>query len=170
MSGTTVGGSADNANGSGAQSDEVPISNICFLKNTKIKTDQGYFNIQDLKPGHHTIDDLELLCITQTITDEAFLIKIKKNAFKENKPSQDLILSQNHCIQNESGRWVAAKDLKNVEKYPYNKEILYNIVLERTHQVSVYNLTCETLPPDCKVAKYFLQRRILKNDANFKKR
>jgi len=159
----SVSGSTANTNGSGGQSDGVPISEVCFLAGTKIKTDQGFISIEKLKRGIHTIDELDILCITKTRTSESFLVKINKNALGRNKPSQDLIISKKHCIYYQ-GYWVEAENfllLPGVEKQEYRGEILYNIVLEKYHKVNVYNLVCETLSPHCKVAKHFYKKELI---------
>ena len=156
---TTV--TTTNDNGDSAPSAVVPMSIICFLKGTMVKTDQGLVAIDKLKPGQHTIDDLELLCVTKTKTKEDNLILIKKNTFGENVPSKDLVISNKHCILFQN-YWIEAEcflAVPGVEKIKYNNELLYNIVLERRHQVDVYNLTCDTLSPHCKVAQYFLHKK-----------
>ena len=57
-----------NENGEG----ENVYSSICFLAGTMIKTDQGLIAIDKMKPGVHTVDDLKLLCITKTKTEDIF--------------------------------------------------------------------------------------------------
>jgi len=156
--GGTYTGSGSNDAGTGQTSEPV-ISNICFLKGTLVETDQGIVAIEKINPDIHTIDGYEVLRITQTITDEVYLIRFKQGCFGENKPSQDLVISQRHRIKLDNF-WIEAKYLlfvNGVEKYPYNKETLYNIILPKTHECRIYNLICETLDPTCKVAKYFLK-------------
>ena len=47
------------------------------------------------------------------------------------------------------------KDFSNVVKVKYNKEILYNVLLEEHDKMMVNNLICETLHPDNGVAQVY---------------
>ena len=44
---------------------------------------------------------------------------------------------------------------KNVTKIPYDKSILYNILLDKHSVVHVNNMVCETLHPDNIIAKLY---------------
>jgi hypothetical protein len=47
------------------------------------------------------------------------------------------------------------KELTNVRTVPYNKEILYNVLLEKHDKMLVNNLICETLHPENYIAKLY---------------
>lgn len=135
-----------------------PISNICFLANTPIITDQGIFPIDQLDPEVHTIQEKKIVAITKTVSQEKYLICIEKDALGPNMPSQDTVITQNHKLLYQ-GAMTQAKHLKQVHKVAYHGEVLYNVLME-THQImNVNNLICETLDPDNGIAKL---ERILK--------
>lgn len=160
----TIQVSGTNAAGESIKSDEftidpyIPSSIVCFLEGTDILTDQGYVEIQKLEPGIHTVDDYKLECITITKSLEPFLIKLSANCFGKNVPSRDLITTFHHkiCINDIYVEAGYCLNYPGVEAIEYEGQLLYNIVLEDYHHVNVYNLMCETLHPNCAVAKYFM--------------
>lgn len=68
-------------------------------------------------------------------------------------------MSLNHKVFYK-GNMIKAKQFVNkidgVSKIPYNKEILYNILLHKYDKVLINNLICETLDPETDVAKLYL--------------
>lgn len=138
----------------------IPSSNVCFLADTEVETDQGVVAIQNLKPGKHTFDNMKLLCVTMTHSIFPFLIQLSKGCLGENVPSQDLVTTFYHKIYY-GGKFVEAGRLFNVEGVkivPYKDEILYNIVLEDYSSVKIYNLACETLSKETDIAKHFAKK------------
>jgi uncharacterized delta-60 repeat protein len=135
-----------------------PISNICFVANTPIRTDQGIIPIEEIIPDRHTIRNKKIIAITQTITVDKYLVCFEKNAIGKNIPSEKTIVSKNHLIFNK-GEMITAKDFitkyKNVYKVKYKGEILYNVLLEHHDKMVVNNLICETLDPENMIAKLF---------------
>lgn len=144
----------------------IPSSIVCFLEGTPVLSDQGYVEIQDLKAGKHTFDGYDLKCITITKSLDPFLIKISANCFENNVPSHDLVTTFHHKVF-VNGKYIEAGRLLNhypgVQAIEYCGELLYNMVLEEHHKVSVYNIMCETLAPDCEVARYFMDQKTFEN-------
>jgi hypothetical protein len=120
----------------------IPISNICFVKGTPVLTDQGIIEIQDIT-NENTINNIRVKYITQTTTNDNFLVCIEKDAICENIPSQKTILSENHKLLY-NGQMVKAENV-TTSRIPYNGEILYNVLLEENGVMLVNNLVCETL-------------------------
>ena len=133
----------------------IPISNVCFLENTKINTDQGIIEIKDINPEINTIYKKKIVGISKTITNENYLISFEKSCLYNNIPKERTVLSQNHKIYYK-GKWIKARlflNKKGVNKIVYNGEILYNILMEKYDKVIVNNLICETLHPNNIISK-----------------
>jgi hypothetical protein len=106
---------------------------VCYLKGTKILTENGYINIEDLSVGDNVVtkgkihDDAYLELnenyyvepikwlgnFKTSICNEMYLpICIKANALGDNSPSEDLYISPKHRIIID-GKMVCAKDMVN---------------------------------------------------------
>jgi hypothetical protein len=137
---------------------QPPISNICFPAGTPITTNQGNIYIEQLNPNIHTIRNKKIEGITQTITQDKFLVCFDKDAIGPNIPSQKTIISKNHCIFYK-GELIQAKDFigkfENVKKIKYTGEVLYNVLMEEHDKMIVNNLICETLDPENCIAKLY---------------
>jgi len=136
-------------------SSPIPISNVCFLENTKINTDQGIIEIKNINPEVNTIYNKKIVGISKTITNEKYLISFEKSSLYNNVPKERTILSQNHKIYYK-GKWLPSRlflNKKGVNKIVYNGEILYNILMEKYDKIIVNNLICETLHPNNIIAK-----------------
>ena len=136
----------------------IPISNICFLGNTPISTDQGKIPIEKIDASIHTINNKPITAITKTISEDEYLVCFKKHSISLNVPSRNTIISKNHKVYYK-GIWREAQDFidefDKVYEVPYNGEILYNILLEKHDKVYVNNLVCETLHPKNNIAKLY---------------
>ena len=55
---------------------------------------------------------------------------------------------------------------KNVTKVAYNKEFLYNVLLDEHSSMQINNLTCETLHPRSAVAKLYTNNNNNNNNNN----
>lgn len=136
----------------------TPISDICFPAKTPILTNCGYVNINEIDTKIHTIRDKKIVAVTQTITHDKFLVCIENDALGKHYPTKTTYISQNHEIFYK-GKMVRAKELlkelTNVRTVPYNKEILYNVLLEKHDKMLVNNLICETLHPENYIAKLY---------------
>jgi hypothetical protein len=135
-----------------------PISNTCFPANTPITTDQGIIPIEKINPLKHTIRSKQIVAITQTITQDEYLVCFEKNAIANNIPCEKTIVSKNHLIFNK-GNMIKAKDFigkyENIYKIKNKNQILYNILLKKHDKMIVNNLICETLHPDNTIAKLY---------------
>ncbi len=151
---------------------DTPPSNICFLKDTPINTDQGIVFIQNINPKIHTIRGKPVILVTKTISNDKYLICIKKDALGKNIPSQNTIMTKNHELFYK-GNMVQANYLLNkglnVKNVKYNGEVLYNILLDEHSKMLVNNLIVETLSPNNYVAKYFKQINNIKDINQLKK-
>jgi hypothetical protein len=166
-----------------ALSTALPISNICFIANTPIETDQGTIAISQLFTdfNNHTIDGKDIKVVTRTIYEDDYLICIHKDTFANNYPSKDVILSKEHKILIPHNKklhpqirnffpmtqFLTANQIfqifdsipeifNKVRKVPYHGDILYNIVLNNRGWVVVNNMICETLDPENIIAKLYL--------------
>jgi alpha-tubulin suppressor-like RCC1 family protein len=135
----------------------VPLSPICFLAGTPVKTDQGVVKIEQLDPNVHTITGDKIVAITQTKSTQNNLIRIKKNALGVNVPKNDTIITKNHKVLYKNKLVESHKliGLEGVEYVKYNGEMLYNILMNDYRIISINNMFVETLDPKNIVAKIF---------------
>ena len=89
-------------------------------------------------------------------------------------PSQNTLVSPNHLIsyqgEMKEAKWIA-KNVAGASFVPYQKEVLYNILMEQYDEMRVNNMVTETLHPNNLVAKLhrdytFLERQKLINEFN----
>ena len=136
-----------------------PISNICFPANTPIKTDQGIINIDKINIEIHTIRNEKIINITQTVSQDNYLICFNKNSLGLNYPNNKTIMTPNHKIYYK-GQMIQAKQFinrfnNNITKIKYNGEILYNILMHKYNKININNLIVETLHPKNIIAKLY---------------
>jgi hypothetical protein len=130
-------------------------SNICFPAGTEISTDQGDIAIEKIVPGKHTIQGKTIDFITQTVTNEPYLIKLNKHALGQNKPSKTTLMSKDHKIAFEGQLVPAYRFLdytSEVTKVRYTGERLYNVLMKDYGVMRAHNLICETLDPTSPIA------------------
>jgi hypothetical protein len=141
----------------------LPISNICFLSNTPVVTNQGIVLIEKLDPNIHTINNKRIVAITKTLTFDKYLICFEKNSLDHYKPRKDTYMTKDHRV------YYNGKSMKAIEfvgKYPgvkkvkYNGEILYNILMDKYEKITVNNLICETLHPKNPIAKLYNDKNL----------
>lgn len=146
----------------------LPISDICFLGDTPITTDQGNILIKNIKPKIHTFNNTPVIAITKIITNDKYLICFDKDSLGENYPNKQTVMSKNHKIKY-NGVMIEAfnfvNKFENVYKVEYNGEILYNILMKKYGLINVNNLTCETLHPKNFIARLYTDKTI-KNKQN----
>ena len=134
----------------------VPPPPICFPKDTPVTTDQGNIAIQKLNCDKHTIRGKRIVGITQTRPLQEHIVCIDKNALGKNVPSQTTQISMNHKVFYK-GEMRKANELvelcENVSFIPYNRETLYNVLLDKHDKMMINNLICETLSPKNIMAK-----------------
>ena len=135
----------------------IPNSNICFPKNTPVKTDQGIIFIENIKPSIHTIKNKPITFITKTITQDDYLVCFKKDSLGINYPIEETVISKEHKILYKGKMKEAKKfiEFDNVYTKKYNGEVLYNILMETHETIEVNNLICETLDPNNLLSKIY---------------
>ena len=152
---TTIGSGSISIKTSITEGDPAPKQNnnvipICFAKGTPINTDFGIMNIEDINTYKHTINGKEILSITKSIPNIDEIVKISKNAIKQNVPSKDTYMSKDHKVMIR-GKLIECEKLvskyNNVTLVPYNGVALYNILMKTHDTVMVNNMICETLHP-----------------------
>ena len=57
---------------------------------------------------------------------------------------------------------------EGVFKIPYNKEILYNVLMEDYSDMVVNNIICETLHPENSIAKLFYHLKLFAEDEHIR--
>ena len=135
-----------------------PISNICFPAGTPIKTDQGNVHIDKIDTTYHTINNQPIEHVTQTITNDTYLICFEKNALGTNYPSRKTVMSKDHKIYYRRKMVPANHFLtlsNGVRKVKYSGELLYNVLLSKPSTMYVNNILCETLDPENIIAKLY---------------
>jgi hypothetical protein len=140
------------------KSEPIPISNICFPKNTLINTDQGKIPIEKINPKFNTIYNKNIFAITKTISTEKYLVCFDKDSICLNYPNSKTIMSKDHKLFYKGKFLEAYKFLgyfKNVYKVEYDGEILYNVLMYEYDKMNVNNLICETLHPNNIISKLY---------------
>ena len=136
---------------------ENVISNICFPAGELVLTDAGYKTIEKVTTAD-TIRSKPIEAITQTQTNDSYVIKIPKDSFYTNMPNKNTIITQNHKVLYK-GKMIHAQNLLaekiGCKKIKYNKEILYNILLEEEGKMVVNNMIVETLSPTNSIARLY---------------
>ena len=141
------------------------LGDVCFPAETPVETDQGVVSIANLMPGVHTIRNNPIIAITRTtMRINTFLVCIEKGALGENCPNQTTLSSPHHKIEY-NGELIEAYNIANLPEFEkgtagiyriaYEKQPLYNVVMEEHTTMKVNNMTVETLHPGNKYAKMF---------------
>jgi hypothetical protein len=142
---------------------EIPNGPICFPAGTPIQTDQGLIPIDKIDKTLHSINHKPIVNITQTISNESYLICFEKHSLGHNYPSARTIMSQQHKVLF-NGSMVPAHTFighfNNIKKIKYNGEILYNVLMKTHSKIKVNNMLCETLHPEHAIAKLYANQTI----------
>ena len=137
---------------------EVPNVPICFPAGTPVLTDQGEIEIDKINIKNHTIKRQKIIAITQSIPDDSYLICIEKNSLAYNVPNRRTIISKDHKIMCDK-KLVRAEYLiqyiPTIYKIPYNKQKLYNVLLNEHSTMMINNLIVETMNPNNILAKVY---------------
>jgi len=162
------GSAGDGNDGSGGYVRMIytPYANVCFPSKTPITTDQGVFNIEKINLKNHTIDNKKIIAISQTISSEKHLVCIEPNSLGPNCPSKRTIMSLMHGVYIKN-KLIRAKNLvnrKGIYRIPYNKEILYNVIMEQHNKMVVNNLICETMHPTTFISSLYMKLYKAKED------
>lgn len=136
----------------------ISTSNICFLKNTPITTDQGIIPIDKINPYINTINNKKIISVTQTKSCEKQIICINKDAFGIDHPNIDIYITTQHKILY-NNKMIPVCELIGKNKYitfiDYNGDTVYNILMENYDVINVANLIFETLDPVSDIAKSY---------------
>ena len=134
------------------------VSNICFPAGTPIRTDQGSVPIDEIDITYHTINKKPIEHITQTITNDNYLICLEKDALGLNYPTRKTVMTKDHKVYYKRQMMPAYKLLTfstRVRKVKYTGQLLYNVLLAEPSTMYVNNLLCETLHPENIIAKLY---------------
>jgi len=126
-----------------------PPSNVCFVANTRIETDQGKIPIQLIQPGLHTIRSKRILAVSKTTSLDKELVFIPIHSIGN---SESMTLSKNHLIYSNGFKMACELSPYIV---PYQGQLLYNIVMEEHDIIMVADMPCETLHPSNPIATLF---------------
>lgn len=153
----------------------TPVVPICFVSGSKVLTDNGLIEIQNINTNIHTIRNKKIIALTKTKLSQNYLVKVNKGSLYKNVPDMDTVMSPNHKIFY-SGKMIEVKDIIGkmigVSKISYNGEFLYNILLETHEKIIVNNLITETLSPNNIVSLIYrscqneTEKNILFNELN----
>jgi len=129
-----------------------PVSDICFIKGTLVKTDQGIVPIEKIKT--QTLNGKSII-VTKTIYDAPYLVKISAGALGS-IPTHDTYMSWKHHILVD--RPTMARELVNgdtITEVPYDGEPLYNILVDTHTTMKVHGMVVETLNPKSSIGRFF---------------
>jgi hypothetical protein len=132
--------------------DHTIVADICFVKGTIVKTDQGFISID--KITNQTLDS-NPITVTKTIHHDPYLVKVSAGAFGE-LPTRDTYMSLKHHIMLEKP--TMAKNLINgdtITEVPYDGEYLYNVLLDKHSTMRVHGMLVETLDPNSIVGLFY---------------
>ena len=133
---------------------EPPLQNstVCFLKDTIIRTDQGYINIQDIRDTH-TIDGHKCIGMSVGYYTGENLVVIRKNSLGMNIPNRDTYVTPLHSILINK-KPVIAKRLVGIIKgieyipYDYSMGMVYNPLFKQWLFIHANNMIAESLHPN----------------------
>jgi len=139
--------------GGGSSGAMVPI---CFPAGTPVMTDKGEIAIEKLNPDVHTIRGKSIVAITETSPLFKYIIRIEKDALGKNVPCRRTEISRDHEVFYK-GKMMRSEDLvekcEGVYRIKYERETLYNVLMEKHDKMMINNLICETLDPRNIMAK-----------------
>ena len=126
---------------------------ICFYAGSKVLTDQGEIEIQDIVPQKNSIDGAIVRDITMVINTESTMTLIMENALSHGMPYRNTCVTNNHMILYDE-KFVKAKNLvdglrdhKRATSVAYTGAPVYNVVMDEPSMMVVNGMTCETLHP-----------------------
>ena len=137
--------------------DTTPTGNICFLGDTKVKTDQGSIAFKDLTKNH-SIGGQKIKKIIKMWNSDDNMIFIRKHALSKHVPNKNTYISRNHGVYLPGGKFVRARNLvngKTIIEHRRKNTLLYNVLMPTYAKMNVNGIICETLnDKDPSVLKY----------------
>ena len=133
---------------------EKAISNICFYGDASVLTNNGYKCISDLSLDNDKIHGQNIKFITKTVTEDKYVVLIKKGSILPNMPSHDTFITKEHKVLFK-GNMIEARNLvnnKDIIFVKYNGNTLYNVLLDGDGKMVVNGMIVETLSPDNNIA------------------
>ena len=143
-------------------------SNICFLGDSIVRTDQGEFPIEQLK--YETLHGKRFVR-TKTKFLGSHLIVIEKDALGINIPNKTTIITPEHKVFIKGVMTEAKKLINNdtIYKRKYKGEYVYNILQEEHTDMYVNNMLCETLDPTNSIRKLYTKNASLNDIIEYNK-
>ena len=136
---------------------EFNINNvICFHEDTIINTDQGDIKIKNLK-SHNTIQNNKILYLVKSKILHDNFVLIKKNAFGDSIPSNDITLTPTHLIVKDNNIVYANSLINNTTVLNIKNKIkshVYNIILFNKNFITINNLQLNTFGINLDYYKY----------------
>lgn len=131
------------------------INEYCFGINSMIKTDDCYVKIQELKSDKHNLLGQKVKLVCKNLYKNNYLVKFNKDSLGKNIPNKDTVVGYNNKIFINNIPKEANKLINNtsITRINYNKEYVYNILLEKRSKINVNNLISESLIENSKTSK-----------------
>ena len=146
----------------------VITSNICFLGDSIVKTDQGEFPIENLE--FETLHG-ERFVRTKTKFLGEYYVVIQKDSIGYNIPNKTTVITPEHKVFVDGIMTEARKLINNdtIYKRKYKGEYVYNILQEEHSDMYVNNMLCETLDPRNSIRNLYTNKSSSKNIIEYNK-
>jgi hypothetical protein len=138
------------------------VNNTCLPVGTLVSLDQGDIEIQKIDTNKHTLNGQAIIAVSRSTPSNIRVVRVEKDAFAPNVPSQTFECSLAHEIVSPLGKRQTAQQWVNDEKItmvPNTHKDLYNIVLKTHQTMMIYNLEVETLAPRRRAAHKAIFRK-----------
>tara|TARA_B110000208_G_scaffold189652_1_gene251652 strand:- start:981 stop:1703 length:723 start_codon:yes stop_codon:yes gene_type:complete len=120
---------------------------LCFLGDTKVKTDQGPVAFHNLTTNH-SIGGKRIQKVIKVRNSDDSMIFIRKHSLGKGIPNKNTYIGRNHGIYLPDGSFVRARNLitnKGIAEHSRNPDLIYNVLLYTYGKMNVNGMTCETL-------------------------
>ena len=136
-----------------------------------VLTDQETVEIQNIKPGYHTVNDKEIKCVTSVYNSDGMVVRIEKDCLGENKPSNTIYMQKDHKLMISPFEFSALLTSGKIQfESSSSDELLYNVLIDSHETMMVENVEVETLNPELEISKYFMgdkskeHRKLIENN------
>ena len=120
---------------------------ICFLGDTKVKTDQGPVAFNKLTTNH-SISRERIKKVIKMINSDDNMIFIRKHSLGKGIPNKNTYIGRNHGVYLPNGSFVRARNLinnKGIDEHYRKPDLIYNVLLDTYGKMNVNGMTCETI-------------------------